>query len=449
MKRKTAAWLVLLCLLCLLSACKKEEPSETAWSEAQMARAIWDSQGGTGDAQAILYDEGDFPSYISECYRIPPDSVRGGAILYAGGVSAQEIAVLRLTDADTASGVEKALQVYINDRAGAFAGYAPEQYAIVESSGTAGRGEYAVLLICPDRQAAQDAFAACFTTDPPAGEPAFAMDTQPVSSVEPEAETPPPPQEEPDPPDEPEGPAEPEELPVQPPDESPEDSRDEPEPEGASGPEPEADPEPEPQPEPEPVAPVAPWSYDRERIVNAWSTGDRDGLWEQDLAILEVLDGIPALTDDTLSDYARELALHDWMIEWAEYDPGALSSHPRGEPMPDNDNPYGFLTGKKGICRGYASTFHLLMDLSGIECRTVNGMSHAGTAEHAWNLVKLDGDWYAVDATWDDPVTSVPVLSFMSHQYFNVTSEFLRRTDHQWDESAFPEAEGTALAWVP
>ena len=436
MKRRTAARLLLLCLLCLLSACGKAEPAETAWSEAQMARAVWDSQGGAEEAGALLFDSGDFASYISEYYRIAPGSVQGGAILYAGGVSAQEVAVLRLTDAEAADGAEKALQGYINDRAGAFAGYAPEQYAIVENSGTASRGQYAVLLICPDQQAARDAFAACITAGPPAGEPSFASAGQPDSPAKPEAETPPPPPEEPEPAEEP---AASEEPPVQPPDESAEIPQDEPEPEAETVPEPEAEPEPEPQ---------GPWSYDRERIVNAWSSGNRDGLWEQDLAILEVLDGIPALTDGTLSDYDRELALHDWMIDWAEYDPGALSNNPRGEPMPDNDNPYGFLTGRKGICRGYAATFHLLMELSGIECVTVEGASHAGTAEHAWNLVRLDGDWYAVDTTWDDPVTSVPVLPFVAHMYFNVTSEFLRRTDHQWDESAVPEAEGTALVWV-
>ena len=35
----------------------------------------------------------------------------------------------------------------------------------------------------------------------------------------------------------------------------------------------------------------------------------------------------------------------------------------------------------------------------------------------------------------------------MAHQYFNVTSEYLRQTDHQWDASAVPEAEGQALSW--
>ena len=196
-----------------------------------------------------------------------------------------------------------------------------------------------------------------------------------------------------------------------------------------------------------PPAPPAEWSYDGTRILDAWTSGSRDGLHPKDLEILAVLEQIPALTDPELSDYDRELALHDWMIAWAEYDPGALSSGPIGDPIPDNDNPYGFLTGKKGICLGYSSTFQLLMDLSGIECATVRGYSHAGTADHAWNLVRLDGEWYAVDTTWDDPVASFEVPETMAHTYFNVTDDFLRQHDHQWDEAAVPKAEGTVWTW--
>ena len=408
---------LLLCALCLvlLTACGGREDgpaSATDWSELQMVRAIWDSQP---EQEGHMLSGGDsgFASYLQDYYQLDPGDVAAGEILYAGGVSAQEIAVLRLTDAADADQAAQALEAYIEARAGAFAGYAPEQYAILEQSSAVQRGRYVALLIAPDQTAAQAAFASCFTEPPPeeppqildeADPPPVSEDTEPAGEVKPEPE---------------------------------------PEPQ----PELEAVSEPEPEPIPEPEPPAGEWSYEQDRIVNAWTGGSRDGLYPEDLEILAVLEQIPALSDPSLSGYDKELALHDWMIGWAEYDPGALSSGPIGEPMPDNDNPYGFLTGKKGICLGYASTFQLLMELSGIECVTVHGMSHAGTAEHAWNLVRLDGEWYAVDTTWDDPVASFQVSEAVAHIYFNVTDDFLRLKDHQWDETAVPEANGTVWTW--
>ena len=430
---------LLLCALCLvlLTACggREEGPaSATDWSELQMVRAVWDSQPAL-ESHTLSGDDSGFASYLQDFYQLDPGDVAAGEILYAGGVSAQEIAVLRLTEAADADKAAQALEAYIEARAGAFAGYAPEQYAILEQSSAVQRGRYVALLIAPDQTAAQAAFASCFTEPPPEEPPQVLDEADPPpvpEDPEPSGEVKPDPEPEPQP--EPVAEPGPEAEPITEP---------KPEPE----PDPEPEPEPIPEPEPEQPAPATEWSYDQARIVNAWTGGGRDGLYPEDLEILAVLEQIPALSDPSLSGYDRELALHDWMIGWAEYDPGALSSGPIGEPMPNNDNPYGFLTGKKGICLGYASTFQLLMELSGIECVTVHGTAHAGTAEHAWNLVRLDGDWYAVDTTWDDPVASFQVSEAIAHTYFNVTDDFLRLKDHQWDETAVPEANGTVLAW--
>lgn len=455
---------LLLCAVCLLflASCGEREQEETEWSEVQMAQAIWDSQPGL-DGRALLYGEPDFDGYIADAYQISPSDVAGGAVLYAGGVYAQEIAVLRLnTNADVHAAVN-ALQDYISVREGAFVGYAPEQYAILERSTVAERGRFAVLLICPDQNAAQDAFAACFTTPPPQS-PAVREDDAAVMNPEPfpepELESEPKPEPQPEPESEPNPEQEPElgpesELKPEPrPESGPESEpkpEQEPESEPGQEPEPESEPDPviEPEFELEPEADLS-WSYDASRITGAWFSGTWEGLWAEDIEILSVLDQIPALANTTLSDYDRELALHDWMVEWGEYDPGALSSGPIGNPLPHNDDPYGFLVGRKGICLGYSTTFQLLMDLSGIECLTVHGTAHAGSDEHAWNLVRLDGEWYAVDVTWDDPVSTypVPVSSPTAHRYFNVTSDFLRETDHQWDDGAVPEAEGTAFPWA-
>ena len=424
----------LLCLLCLLTACgQREEAAATAWSPGQMVQAILDSQElPVMPSGVLLYGDALFDTYLADYYGLNPEDVADGAIAYAGGVEALEVAVLRLTE--DADGAARTLDEYIDARAGAFAGYAPEQYAIVEASGTASRGQYAALLICPDLDAAREAFDACFTSDPPEPQPE-PIQSEPLPSAEEEQSAPAEPEEpvEPDPADVPADEADPRETEPEPAESEPEPAESEPEPE---------EPAPEPEPEPE-----MPWSYSEQRILDAWNSGSRDGLWEQDVAILEVLEGIPALTDESLTDYERELALHDWMIAWAEYDPGALSSGPIGSPMPDNDNPYGFLTGRKGICLGYTSTFQLLMDLSGIECLSADGATHGGASAHAWNLVKLDGEWYIVDTTWDDPVASFQVSASTAHLYFNVTDDFLRQHDHQWDESSVPAAEGTAWAW--
>lgn len=419
-------------LLCLSTACggqKEEGPAQTDWSPAQMARAVWDSQPVLEGYPLASGDE-DFEPYLRDPLGVDPADVAEGAVLYAGGVNAQEVVVLRMAEEEDVEDALKTLADYADARAGAFAGYAPEQYDIAEGAAVAERGRYAMLFIVPDQDAARDAMAGCFLLPPPEEPPAVPVSGEPDPVPEPEVPVPVP---------EPAPDVEPEPVPAPDP---------VPEPEPDPAPEPGPDPETDPVPEPNPAPPAEPWTYDQARIVTAWTSGDRTGLYQEDLDILAVLEQIPALTDPDLSLYQRELALHDWMLDWAEYDPGALSSGPVGEPMPHNDDPYGFLTGRKGICTGYASTFQLLMELCGIPCLTVNGTSHGGTEEHAWNLVQLGEDWYAVDVTWDDPVASFEVPPYMAHMYFNVTSNFLRQNDHSWDPEGVPEASGMALAWA-
>ena len=375
MKKRVCACL-LACLLCL-SGCGREPEEASGWTALQMARAILASQGA---AEAVTeLDGADFAAYAGQCYQLDPRHVEDGAVLAAGGVSALEIAVLRLTE-DGAQAAE-ALEDYIAARAGAFTGYAPEQAAILAHSTAVSRGRYAALLICSDPAEARAAFNACFE-GPPAEEPPVPLAPRP------------------------------QEPPV-----SGEEEQD------------------------------GGWRYDRQRLLSAWEEGGT-GLADRDQVILQSCrDLLGEIITEEMSDYEKELAVHDWMIAWAEYDQAALSSLPGAQPTPDSDNPYGFFTGRAAICTGYTSTFQLLMDLLGIECVTVEGTAYNGTEDHAWNMVRLDGDWYCVDVTWDDPVSSTPVSPAAAHMYFNVTSDFMRQFGHQWDEEGVPAAEAGAWAW--
>lgn len=53
------------------------------------------------------------------------------------------------------------------------------------------------------------------------------------------------------------------------------------------------------------------------------------------------------------------------------------------------------------VCQGYASTFKAFMDALGIECEYVKGLGNGGP--HGWNRVKVNGEDYYIDVTWDDP----------------------------------------------
>ena len=184
-------------------------------------------------------------------------------------------------------------------------------------------------------------------------------------------------------------------------------------------------------------------------LLSAWSAGDWSGLAAEDQAILDVCaEVIAAVVPSDGSQYDQELAVHDWMIVHGRYDSNTLSQLPDFQENPNNTNPYGFLVDGVGICLGYTTTFQLFMDLLGIECITAEGAAYSGTSDHAWNQVRLDGEWYSVDVTWDDPTVYGSVSERTAHRYFNVTGRHMRDTDHQWDESAVPEALGTTCAWA-
>lgn len=91
--------------------------------------------------------------------------------------------------------------------------------------------------------------------------------------------------------------------------------------------------------------------------------------------------------------------VHDYLVENIEYDTSLQEKNIY--------NIYGALINGKCVCEGYARAFKYLLDGLGIESTMVigKGINSSGQSEnHAWNYVKLENNWYAVDCTWDDPV---------------------------------------------
>lgn len=127
---------------------------------------------------------------------------------------------------------------------------------------------------------------------------------------------------------------------------------------------------------------------------------------ERDVALMEerieeIVSASAAL--DTI--YERLLYIHDWLVLHSACNADGISSHMRAfEAVSALE---GNMTGdSRPVCEGYARAFKLLCDELGIPCMLITGEGVSGnvTESHMWNYVQLDGAWYAVDVTWDDPL---------------------------------------------
>ena len=124
-----------------------------------------------------------------------------------------------------------------------------------------------------------------------------------------------------------------------------------------------------------------------------------------------------------------ELALHDQLIRKCAYADDFTQA--------EKSTAYGALVEGSASCEGYARAMLLLLDLQGIDCCIVTGDATGSSGEtvgHAWNQVRIDGDWYHLDATWNDPVTD-DGSHVTSHAYFNLTDAEMARTHELKDEN--------------
>ncbi len=138
--------------------------------------------------------------------------------------------------------------------------------------------------------------------------------------------------------------------------------------------------------------------------------------------------------DSDMSEYHRELAIHDALIASCDYYNNGGHCY----------NAYGALVEGQAVCEGYAEAFAYLLRQAGIRCMTVGGTTDGGN--HAWTAVCIDGQWYYTDPTWDDPVVADPTPGDpIHHAYFNLTRAQIDE-DHIAVSEGIPLPEATATA---
>lgn len=116
--------------------------------------------------------------------------------------------------------------------------------------------------------------------------------------------------------------------------------------------------------------------------------------------------------------------VHNWIVCNTTYND---NYYDRGDSFNHVSN---LLNNKTGVCQGYSVTFYIFMKQMGIPCTLVMGKTDK--VSHAWNAVKLDGNWYYIDVTWDDPVvngtSNYPGGDNISYEYLLCTYNHISMT---------------------
>ncbi len=151
-------------------------------------------------------------------------------------------------------------------------------------------------------------------------------------------------------------------------------------------------------------------------LTMTYETTWNDSEWQQGV------DTALASVDQGMSDLQKAIALHDYLAVNCEYDYDNLNANT----LPiESFSAYGVFVKRTAVCQGYALAYKYLLNQVGIDCYMVT----SDAMDHAWNLVELDGQYYQVDVTWDDPVRDL--VGRVMHSYMLCSDEVFQDEKHK------------------
>lgn len=138
----------------------------------------------------------------------------------------------------------------------------------------------------------------------------------------------------------------------------------------------------------------------------------------------------------TMSDEQKVKAIHDYMVSNFKYNFGDSSSKSGGHLI---YMPSSLIYGNGGVCQAYSTLFYRLSKKAGLESKFIAGNSQNEyfSGQHAWNMVKVSGNWYHIDVTWNDPIPDNP--NVIRYDYYLKSDNYMSKS-HIWDRSKYPKA---------
>jgi hypothetical protein len=166
--------------------------------------------------------------------------------------------------------------------------------------------------------------------------------------------------------------------------------------------------------------------------INFKYTLSPDEMTRRNLAAEEAAKDILLKMPEGLDDYGKLKYIHDWLILNVDKN------------TTDNDalTIYGALIRKIANCEGYSRSFSYLANLCGIKNLIITGLTDTG---HMWNMVKLGGNWYHVDVTFDEPEESLEAKypDFISYQHFLAGDSLILNDRIVWTNLFIPPVANT------
>ena len=120
-----------------------------------------------------------------------------------------------------------------------------------------------------------------------------------------------------------------------------------------------------------------------------------------------------------MNDKDKIKAMHDAIINRTKYDKVRADTN---NSKYDSARINGLLYDHYAICSGYTDMMAVVLSKLGIPNYKI------ASEEHVWNAVYLDGKWYHLDLTWDDPLTTSG-KNMLLHDYFLINDSELTRLD--------------------
>lgn len=165
--------------------------------------------------------------------------------------------------------------------------------------------------------------------------------------------------------------------------------------------------------------------YYTNSTISVGTVADHDWRYISDAAQAEAERVVDELITSGMSDYEVVKTLHDYLVTHCDYDYRVDIGN-----MPFiSHQAEGALLKGTAVCSGYAKAYEAMLDAAGIPNETITG--YAG-GYHAWNLVQVDGQWYHVDTTWDDPTTRGG--DYIRYTYFLKSDKVMASRSHRdWE----------------